>query len=167
MATYFTSDTHYHHVRIVEYCQRPFVSVEEMNEELIRRHNEVVSPSDHVYHLGDFCLGPAARAPEIRARLSGHLVLVLGNHDRSARAMRAAGFEAVHHALTLDVGDVRVALSHRPPRTDAWRATGAGYALHGHVHGAYARRGDLVNVGVDVRGFRPVTLAELLEGMDG
>ena len=36
---WFTSDTHFFHDKIVEYSQRPFASVEEMNEELIARWN--------------------------------------------------------------------------------------------------------------------------------
>ena len=38
---WFTSDTHFYHNKIVEYCQRPFASVEEMNEELIARWNDI------------------------------------------------------------------------------------------------------------------------------
>lgn len=37
------------------------------------------------------------------------------------------------------------------------------YHLCGHVHEAWARRDRIINVGVDVRNFRPVTLDELLQ----
>ena len=36
---------------------RGFNSVDEMNEETIRRFNEVVNPEDTVYILGDIALG--------------------------------------------------------------------------------------------------------------
>ena len=34
---WFTSDTHFHHENIIRFCNRPFGSIEEMNDELVRR----------------------------------------------------------------------------------------------------------------------------------
>lgn len=53
---YFSSDHHFGHLNIIQYCKRPFSSVEEMNEEMARRWNSVVNPDDTVYYLGDFSL---------------------------------------------------------------------------------------------------------------
>ena len=54
---WFTSDTHFFHDKVVEYSQRPFANVEEMNEEMIARWNSVVHQDGIVFHLGDFCFG--------------------------------------------------------------------------------------------------------------
>ena len=54
---FWTSDSHYFHNNILKYCNRPFGSVEAMNEALVANWNSVVKPDDHVYHLGDFCFG--------------------------------------------------------------------------------------------------------------
>lgn len=77
---YFTSDQHYYHMNVIRYCGRPHENIEEMNEDLVRRWNEVVRPDDTVYCLGDFSM--AFRAVEIfSSRLMGNKILVPGNHD--------------------------------------------------------------------------------------
>ena len=60
---YFTSDHHFGHANIIRFCNRPFATVEEMDAELIRRHNEVVGPQDIVVHAGDFAYR-SARPPQ-------------------------------------------------------------------------------------------------------
>ena len=52
---FFTSDTHFCHANVVEYSERPFRDVDEMNETLIHNWNEVVPKDGIVFHLGDFC----------------------------------------------------------------------------------------------------------------
>ena len=80
---WFSSDHHFFHNNIIKYCNRPFETVEEMNEALVKNWNSVVGPDDHVYHLGDFCFGNVEKwnwclEP---GRLNGHIHLILGNHD--------------------------------------------------------------------------------------
>lgn len=169
--TWFTSDTHLGHANIVGYCQRPFGDVDEMDRVIVERWNERVAPDDEVWHLGDFCMGPRTNIRRYFDQLNGHKFLVRGNHDRSAKIM-SEHFAIVQGETHISLprentyGCVVVWLRHRPPSTDAWRKTGATYALHGHVHNAYRRRGDLINVGVDAHDFRPVSLQELLETPD-
>lgn len=53
---FFTSDTHFYHARIVEYSERPFNDIHEMNEILIRNWNAVVPRDGIVFHLGGLLL---------------------------------------------------------------------------------------------------------------
>lgn len=161
MTTWFTSDTHFAHANIIEYCGRPFRDVEEMNREMVERWNARVQPGDTVYHLGDFAFGPYENIGKFRGLLNGEVTLVLGNHDRSLKRMAEAGFKGVAAWLTLTLGNYRLFLTHKPFPPEG----GFGHVdliLHGHVHEKYARRGNQINVGVDVRGFAPATLDELL-----
>jgi calcineurin-like phosphoesterase family protein len=79
---FFTSDTHFGHQNIIKYCNRPFDSVDHMNEMLIHNWNSVVHEEDLVFHLGDVALGPWEAWNSILTRLNGTKILVVGNHDR-------------------------------------------------------------------------------------
>jgi len=176
---WFTSDTHFGHANVLTYCRRPFADLAAMHEGLIANWNAVVAPGDTVYHLGDFALGArAAVIPAVLPRLHGSLVLVAGNHDLA----RDDGlFPAVVRPgpLLLDLGGLRVECVHSP-----FEVRGVGdVALCGHVHHSWQskRAGEwidpyvardhrddgreapvpIANVGVDVRGFRPCSIAEL------
>ena len=84
---YLTSDQHFNNYNILKYQAdtRPFGSVAEMNEALIRRWNSVVKPDDTVYVLGDFIMGVAEKAQDILDRLNGNIKLIRGNHDSPAK----------------------------------------------------------------------------------
>jgi calcineurin-like phosphoesterase family protein len=164
MATWFTSDTHYDHANIIRYCSRPYADVREMNRAMLDNWNARVGVGDTVYHLGDFHMGNRNRIREFRARLNGRIVLVRGNHDRSAEYMRESGFDEVADETRL--GDVY--MRHKPiDFTEPW-PDGARVMLCGHVHGAWSEKRwverpevHMIIVGVDVRGMRPVSLEEL------
>jgi calcineurin-like phosphoesterase family protein len=83
---FFIADTHFGHRGIIEFSEtkpfRPFASIEEHDEELVRRWNATVHHKDIMWHLGDFCFGK--RNLEIAARLNGNKKLVMGNHDMYA-----------------------------------------------------------------------------------
>ena len=78
---FFTSDSHFCHKNIIEFCSRPFETVEEMNEKLVENWNKVVGPSDIVYHLGDFCFAGSAEWHYLLGKLNGRIHLIIGNHD--------------------------------------------------------------------------------------
>lgn len=173
MTTWFTSDEHYGHGKIIEHSGRPFADLSHMREELIRRHNMLVCPTDIVWHLGDFSFARPAESMAILARLNGEHHLVLGNHDRSATAMLSIGFRSVQYSKRLEIDGHRLVLRHLPPAhapTDDRQfaskfyapVDGVDFVLCGHVHEKWAQVGNVFNVGVDVRVFAPITLQALL-----
>lgn len=143
-------------------CVHP--DVQQHDRVIIERWNERVAPDDLVYHLGDFAFGNFTKIAEYAAKLNGKKVLVRGNHDRlSDGAYQRMGFLVRKRML---LGSVHLQ-HHPPPYNEAPR----GIWLVGHVHERWAtntwktRPGSLlVNVGVDVRDFRPVTMEDL--GLD-
>ena len=88
MAKHFIiADTHFYHKNIIEYAERPFQSVAEMNDALVKNWNSVVSPEDIVYHLGDVAFGNRSNFVNIIHRLNGQIILIKGNHDRLPNAV--------------------------------------------------------------------------------
>lgn len=127
MAIFFSSDTHYFHRNVIKYCNRPFETVEEMNDYLITKHNEIVKPEDTWYFLGDFGFASNNRLREIIAKLNGKKIIICGNHDRGATKMLALGFDFACYEMVLNVGGHRCRLSHFPYRPTEEEIKGLGY----------------------------------------
>ena len=71
---FYTSDLYFNHGNIIRYENRPFDTVEEMNETLIRNWNRKVKKGDEVYILGDFTFSDGKTANELLKRLNGNSV---------------------------------------------------------------------------------------------
>lgn len=152
---WFTSDHHFGHKRIIELANRPFTSVEEMDETMIDRWNKVVAPGDLVYHLGDFAF--ADHTPYL-GRLKGQKRLILGNHDHSNRVKAAKGWATVDSLLHITMPDkTPVVLCHYAMRVWSRSHHGAIH-LYGHSHGNLAGDSQSCDVGVDCWAFEPVAL---------
>lgn len=118
MTKHFTSDLHFWHLNVISYCNRPFKTVEEMNEALIANWNAVVRDDDIVFVMGDFSMGSRDQMKSIVPRLKGRKRLISGNHDRDAKTMLEAGFESVEENTMIKLSDgkksYKVLASHFP-----------------------------------------------------
>lgn len=190
MTIWFTSDHHFDHKNVIKYCNRPFDSIEGMNEEMVKRWNERVSSSDTVYYIGDFSLSFTAVEKYLN-RLNGMKYLIMGNHDKchpcfgknreqSIQKYINHGFLSVElsyqftlylksntlHVLMPNIlqlhhmpyinheTDKERYLKYRPIDTGEW-------LLHGHVHDKWLVKDKMINVGVDVWNFYPVSLEQI------
>jgi len=160
MATFFTSDTHFGHGGALGLYRRPFASVAEMNDAMVERWNETVASEDTIWHLGDFAIRqPRSVVADLLARLHGRKHLVIGNNDPPTTAELDA-WESVQPYREIAVDGVSLVLCHYPFRS--WRGMDKGWLdLHGHSHGRLKPLPRQFDVGVDVWGFRPVTLSEI------
>ena len=166
---YFTSDSHFNHRNIIQYCNRPFASVEEMNKTLIENWNSVVSEEDTVYVLGDFILGNADTVPLILDKLNGTIILVRGNHDTHAKL-------AIYKQLGIEVKDIAYVpykgryfiCCHFPIANEEFirmvvENNSEVVNLYGHVHDA-AKPGYVdgtYHIGVDTNNFTPISIEKI------
>ena len=169
MRHFFTSDYHLNHLNIIKYCNRPFKSLEEMNETIIHNHNMRVKPEDIVYFLGDFCFknsiggkvgeGLPMKAEELFKKLNGHFVFIKGNHDRNN------SLKTITERAIIKYGGIRVNLVHNPEFVDV--NCNLNFVGHVHQHWKFSRIKksfqftDAANVGVDVWKFQPVSFEEI------
>lgn len=111
--TFFTSDWHIGHEKVLELDKRPFHNLYEMHEALVTRYNSTVPDNGICYFLGDM----GNTTDDIRKvinRLKGTKVLILGNHDKGTTTMYNCGFDVVLYSGTIYIGDHRITMSHCP-----------------------------------------------------
>ena len=165
---YYIADTHFGDERIMKLCRRPFASVEEMNDSIIKRWNGKVSDDDTVYVLGDIAIDD--EHAEAFFALNGKKILLLGNHDKVLNVDKLKSFTHVDKIMTISDSARSVCLCHYPMISFENSIYG-GYHVFGHIHNnandvAYNLQkqvDNMFNCGVDVNDFEPKTLDELIE----
>ncbi len=168
---FFTADEHYFHANIIlpTYCDRPYKSEKEMRLDIMSRHNDIVSPKDEVYHMGDFAMCGTSQWEKVAgmvSKLNGIHHLILGNHDylKPFTYIRA-GFTSVHTAFWIDVRGTRYVMAHDP--SVYCMIPDNAILLCGHVHTLFKtiKNEQILNVGVDVNDFSPLSFDQVREIM--
>ena len=178
---FFTSDTHWCHENILKFCKRPFSSIEEHDKVLIDNWNSVIGPDDTVFHLGDFCFGGFPKWKEIREQLNGHIILIVGNHDRkNLTAGAQALFDYVTYQMQITVDGRTVYLNHFPflcfAHSDPklYSDNNLAFSMYGHVHSGPNSNSDdngrlqylyptQYDVGVDNNNYYPISWQKVNE----
>ena len=164
--TYFISDLHFGHYNIIKYCNRPFSSVEEMDEQIIERWNKKVKPEDTVYILGDISLSKEKVA--LVGRLNGEKHLIIGNHDyhNLAEIKELNCFDSISYMKVINLEDKTITLCHFPVYSFI-----GDYMVYGHVHNnekdeswlAVRLKPNMLNAGIEINEYVPVSFDELKE----
>lgn len=138
---YYISDTHFGHANVMRYDNRlnhngrHFNDVKEMDAELIKNWNSVVTNNDTVFILGDFSWYKEEKTLQILDMLNGKKVLIKGNHDRVSPKI-ARKFEKICDYLEVRDSGYKVVLSHYPMPFWNGQFRGAIH-LYGHVHNSH------------------------------
>lgn len=175
---YFTSDWHFNHDREFIWKQRGFSSVEEMNEEIIKRHNSIISNNDIVYCLGDCCLGGTNSLnnnKELIERLNGQIYIIRGNHCTDNRINMYKTCKNIidcdKDAFRLKYNGYHFYMSHYPTLTGNLEKESLKQMtlnLYGHTHqktNFYEDRPYMYHVGVDSHDCYPILLDDIIQEM--
>lgn len=157
------SDHHFGHKGVTKFLNadgtklRPWDDPDEMDEEIIKRHNELVQPNDRVYFLGDVVIN--RRCLPTIARLNGKKVLIKGNHCIFKLDEYARYFEDIRAYKVMP--KERIIMSHipvHPSQLERWSGN-----IHGHLHGNNLDDPRYINVSMEQIDYRPALLDELVK----
>lgn len=164
MKRWVIADTHFGHVNVIKYGNRPFNTINEMDEALIKNWNNTISKDDVVYMLGDFTLSRNREyIKSIVEQLNGKIILVMDNHDtlKPHQYIKLGFWTAIKKPILVDP---RVVLMHRPPR-DEDIMPGMTY-IFGHIHNKVIEieeKSNCICVSVERTDYKPVNLDKILK----
>lgn len=176
MNYWWISDTHFFHKNIIKYSNRPFSSVEEMNETIINNWNSLVKDEDIVFFLGDFIFGNAAQIKDILFRLKGNIKIIFGNHDHPLKQFLKGiknypelekRIEVLGDYAEIKVNGQDITLTHYSMRV--WNGSHRGaWNLYGHSHNSLEddKNTRSFDCGVDCHNYAPISLERVKEIMD-
>lgn len=171
---WLTSDWHFGHDKPFIYAARGFNSIQEHDEVVIQRHNEVVQPQDIVICLGDCMLGQDQNyGLSCIEHLNGHIHIIRGNHDTNNRW---AAYSILSNVLHLGWAEVIKHnqgvsyFSHYPTETSNFESHKSLKKelinFHGHTHSCQKfeyNKPYQYNVALDAHNCYPVSLDQAYE----
>lgn len=151
---WFCSDLHFGHRNILSYTKRPYVDIENMNDEIIQSINRFVKSDDTLWHLGDLTFAPQAETLSILRKINcKDINLIVGNHDRgfckyADEAIKKGLIRSYQHYKVINIDKQPIVLFHFP--IASWEGMHRGsWSIHGHCHGSFPPQGKSVDVGWD------------------
>ena len=135
------------------------MSVEEMNNVLLKNWNDTICYDDFVYFLGDISYGESARNVDYWLnRLSGNIVFIKGDQDNS-------DLDFLLDYVTLDIGKKHLCLVHNPKDApedfDGWIIHAHNYSHDLQKHPFVDLEKRTINVSLEVTDYRPIDFAEI------
>jgi len=147
---------------------RPFESIQEMNNHMIGSWNSVVSDDDHVYVIGNFAWDPMT-ADEMIGQLNGTIYLVRGEYDSASEDvanLHEDKFSICENDIQID-DENGICISHWP--LHEWYRKDKGY----HLVTAFPDKKyksnhneHIINVNCDDWSFKPVELKNIKKLFD-
>lgn len=170
MTIYVTADLHFFHENkdktsgilkfesMNKFRGDLYETIEEMNEDIIKKINREVGPSDTLIIVGDFCMGYkktlAERLRKILPRINcKRIILVRGNHDPFSVDVvwEEFGHKVVDMYRVKMQDKQLVTFCHYP--LASWEKGHYGsIMIHGHCHGKFQGQGRILDAGWDVYG---------------
>lgn len=169
---WFTSDLHFWHKNICKYCNRPYETIEEMNEAIITNWNSVVQEDDIVFVLGDLGFCGIEKLRHLMSQLKGKIFLIQGNHDsdKIVNKLYEEGliedyFKILEVTIINDeeCPNQQLTLCHFP-MIDWYNKEKGAWMIHGHQHQLPETPScspKHYDVGLDKNGMTPINFEQL------
>ena len=177
---WFTSDWHIQHKNVIDFCNRPFASLEEMHEVLVANVNKLVKPADTLVFVGDITFGNTTITKTVIDKINCTCVAIIGNHDPKYGSLLNMGFKLAVNTMSMTIHDHQVIVSHYPFKPPFWARvlgriakmelryidrrppkTRNTYLIHGHTHSKKRFEGYALHVGVDAWDYKPVSMKQI------
>ena len=177
---FYASDYHFFHELALKRSRNEFFSsINEMNEEIIKRHNEKVQENDHVYIMWDIIVCEEEELEEnlknTVGKMKGHLHLILGNHDYkfAKNPVFRQYFDTIDELKLIRDHNKWVQLCHYPILLWYRKNKGA-YHIFGHMHNDSCTKEfhlikeekNIFNACVEINDYEPCTLDEIIINSD-
>ena len=171
----YIGDTHFGHRNVINFDHRPFSSVEEMDEVMIRLWNGRVQLDDDVWFLGDFCHKSGKAQEWYLRRLAGRKHLILGNHDQPLyeNDEALAYFDSIDQIARVNdtyKGESITAVLCHYPILEWWHKHHGVWHIYGHIHTDTGETFRIIsqferalNAGAAINNYTPASLRELVE----
>lgn len=186
MSIYLISDTHLNHEKIIDYCDRPFENLSDMESTIITNWNSVVDYGDTVLFGGDLAMADSSEAIRYSEKLNGNLVLLSGNHDEISKDEATFPvLESEYFTYEFDNKTYEFFYSHWPAgyssktdRNDSREQPKYseppdwfdGWNLHGHTHNNDLSNFPLINpenktinVGSELLDYTPISIENIIK----
>ena len=156
------SDLHIGHTKVIEYSDRPFDSIDVMNDTIMTNIESSVSPDTHLIVVGDVAMKQGIEpANEFFSSLKCKKYLVFGNHDLYGTGdLRIEGFDVVTPMMFMNgPGEPpHLVFTHYPL---LYLKADSAFNVHGHIHERPAPTSWHVNVSVEQIDYKPVSLVDI------
>lgn len=159
------SDIHWGHKNIIKYTNRPFKSVEHMNEQLIENYLNVVNDNDVVIFGGDIGFMSEKNLNMILDCLPGYKILIVGNHDMHRNGtLYKLNFNEQHLCLVMHINtglfEYDLLFTHYPLN----EVPKGCICVHGHIHDKVVPNSKKhINMCVEHTNYTPRELTTIIE----
>lgn len=174
---WFSSDWHLGHRNVRKYSERPFETIEEMDEAIVKNALSVMKKGDNFFFLGDLTFDQQI-AVEFLQKVKKRKInffWILGNHDIDH--LKTADLQQycsdITHSRVIKRYKTRIHLYHFPMAV--WeKSFRNSFQLYGHLHSNSPElkelekriTGKLLNVNVDFHDMKPWNLHQVFEYME-
>jgi len=162
---WFSSDFHLAHKNIINYCNRPFKKVEEMDYKIFINMSKCLNSGDTLYFLGDLTFEEYVAEDFFKNFRHITIHFITGNHDPvNVIAIASEYCASVSEIKDINIEDQNITLCHYAMRVwnkshlNAWQ-------LFGHTHGSLQPIGKQYDVSVDNNNFLPVSFEKIKDFM--